>query len=214
MPSTVLSELHYLPCIDAFHHFKKADLVLVEACENYQKGSYRNRCHLLGANGVQRLSIPLAKGKNNQQPIQQVALTYHEPWHRQHWQSIQSAYGNSPFFAYYADALAPHFLTKQYAHLWDFNLALLTTVFGFLHWADKTIQPTTAYAQDLPPSTVDIRNTLPPATFSEGSTGTIFPAYPQVFGEKHGFIPNLSILDLIFCQGPQSNLYLSSVSES
>ena len=67
---TVLSELHFLPCIGVFQHYAHADVIQLEAQENYQKGSYRNRCHILGANGLQRLSIPLVKGKNNQQNIQ------------------------------------------------------------------------------------------------------------------------------------------------
>ena len=85
--SAVLSELHFLPCVGVFQHYAQAETIVLEAHENYQKGSYRNRCHILGANGLQRLSLPLAKGKNNQLNIREVQLSHEQDWPRQHWQS-------------------------------------------------------------------------------------------------------------------------------
>lgn len=205
--STVLSELHFLPCIGVFQHYAAATTVMLEAQENYQKGSYRNRCHLLGANGLQRLSLPLAKGKNNQTKITEVQLSHHQDWTRQHWQSIRSAYGNAPFFFYYEDQLEAAVRTEE-QYLWHYNLGLLKVIFGLLQW-DKEIQfsqdfgATAAGVQD------DIRGQYKPKFFTE-EQNLSWPIYSQVFQERHGFVGNLSILDLLFCLGPQANLYLSA----
>ena len=210
---TVLSELHFLPPIASFIHFKAADEILLESCENYQKGSYRNRCYVVGANGLQRLSLPLEKGKNNQLPIRDVELNFNQDWPRQHWQSIRSAYGNAPFFPYYADELTPLF-TDPPALLWDFNLSFLKTIFRLLQW-DKPIRLTEEFLADYPAKIIDIREKITPKSSPPGSAAQQnFVAYSQVFLERHGFIANLSILDLLFCQGPQSNLYLSENSSS
>jgi hypothetical protein len=208
-PSSVVCELHYLPSIAVFQHFSAAKVIYLEAHEHYQKRSYRNRAHIVGANGLQRLSIPLRKGKNQQQPIQDVQLTYHESWPKQHWQSIISAYGNAPFFPYYADELAPVF-TQAYDKLWDFNLDLLRLLFRLLQW-DTPLLFTDEYHREYPADVYDLRNQIKPGQ-TTALNSAHFPAYPQVFTERHGFLPNLSILDLLFCQGPQANLYLSSTS--
>lgn len=202
-PSSVICELHYLPSIAVFRHFKTADAIYLEAHEHYQKRSYRNRAHIVGANGMQRLSIPLKKGKNQQQAIQDVQIAYHESWHKQHWQSIISAYGNAPFFPFYADDLALIY-KQEYDKLWDLNYAILQLVFRLLTW-DKPIQLTSEYHPSYPDKISDIRNLIRP----NNTIVDKFPPYPQVFTERHGFLPNLSILDLLFCQGPQANLYLS-----
>jgi hypothetical protein len=205
---TLLSELHFLPSIASFCYFKAADEILLEACENYQKGSYRNRCYIVGANGLQRLSIPLEKGKNNQLLIREVALNFHQDWPRQHWQSIRSAYGNAPFFPYYADELMPIFIDPP-ALLWDFNLAFLKTIFRLLQW-DKPIHTTKEFRTQHEENIYDIRQKVTPKFYPpNGTYQENFTAYPQVFRERHGFMANLSILDLLFCQGPQANLYLS-----
>lgn len=206
--NTVLSELHFLPSIASFVHFKAADEILLESCENYQKGSYRNRCYIIGANGLQRLSLPLEKGKNNQLSIREVELNFHQDWPRQHWQSIRSAYGNAPFYPYYADELAPLF-TNPPALLWEFNLTFLKTIFRLLQW-DKPILLTEEFHLHYPQGVIDLREKITPKSAPPGATAQQnFVAYSQVFLERHGFMANLSILDLLFCQGPQSNLYLS-----
>jgi hypothetical protein len=153
----------------------------VEACEHYQKGSFRNRCHIAGPNGVQRLSIPLVKGKHNQMPIKEVRIAYDEPWQVRHWRSIRTAYGNAPYFEHYADDLAPHY-EKHYTFLFDLNLELLRLVLQQkLGWQGEIVLSTSYIPADLPKD-------LP-------------QQYPQVFEDKHGFLPDLSILDLLFCCG-------------
>ncbi|MEM1217054.1 MAG: WbqC family protein [Bacteroidota bacterium] len=198
-----LLPLHYLPSIAYFHQLQRADTIVLEAHEHYQKRSGRNRCRIVGANGIQRLSLPLAKGKNQQQPIRDVRLAYYENWRHQHWQSIRSAYGNSPFYPYYADELAT-FYERRYIFLWDLNYELLTWVLGCLQW-DRSVQLTERY--EVAVAGRDLRAGVRP----NDETDLPFPPYGQVFQERHGFVDNLSILDLLFCQGPQADLYLSQL---
>ena len=203
----LLTELQFLPPIATFRHFRRTDHLLLEARETYQKGSYRNRAYLIGANGLQLLSLPLVKGKNNSQSIREVHLDARDDWARRHWQSIRSAYGNAPFYEYYADELEPHF-TAPAGRLWDFNLGLLRTVFQLLQW-DKTIELTAEFQRETPESIRDLRGRIRPGNHPPGTPGDPpYAVYPQVFRERHGFVANLSILDLLFCQGPQANLYL------
>lgn len=203
--SAVLSELHFLPCVGVFQHYAQAETIVLEAHENYQKGSYRNRCHILGANGLQRLSLPLAKGKNNQLNIRDVKLSHEQDWPRQHWQSIRSAYGNAPFFFYYADQMEES-IRQESSSLWDYNMGLLQTVFQLLQW-DKKLESSSAYQPRQTNQPGDIRTLFSPKHFAD-EQNLDWPAYAQVFQERHGFVGNLSILDLLFCMGPQANLYL------
>ena len=212
--TTILSELHYLPPIEVFAYYAKADTILLEACEHYQKRSYRNRCHIVGANGVQRLSVFLEKGKNSRMPIKEVQLAFHQAWPRQHWKSIRSAYGNAPFFLYYSDAIEAIYKEKHQS-LWAFSLSLLQCVFELLQW-DKSIHETEVYQKEYPSSIVDIRQAVLPDNLDDKEVNLLGKEveYPQVFRERHGFIGNLSILDLLFCMGPQSELYLKAYPTS
>ncbi len=114
----------YLPSISWCVAFWNAEHVQLEACEHYQKGSLRNRAYIAGPNGLQLLSIPLLKGKHQQTPIREVRTANHEPWQRQHWRSIKTAYGNAPYFEHYADELAAYY-EKPIQFLFDFNKDLI-----------------------------------------------------------------------------------------
>lgn len=221
--STVLSELLYLPPIQAFAYYAKADHIVLEAHEHYQKGSYRNRCHIVGANGEQRLSIPLSKGKRSQMPIRDVELAFFEPWFKIHWKSIRSAYGNAPFFFYYSEVFEAIY-QGELSTLWSFNLDLLKAIFELLQW-DKSLTETDLYHKNVDTSITDIRGLITPnakrkPTQSPNDSNNfsgddiLIKEYPQVFTERHGFTPNLSILDLLFCMGPQTNLYLQGLLPS
>ena len=163
--SAVLSELHFLPCVGVFQHYAQAETIVLEAHENYQKGSYRNRCHILGANGLQRLSLPLAKGKNNQLNIREVQLSHEQDWPRQHWQSIRSAYGNAPFFFYYADQIEAS-IRHETSSLWDYNYGLLQTIFQLLQW-DKKLASSSAYLPKQADQPGDIRALFSPKHFAD-----------------------------------------------
>lgn len=204
----VLLELHYLPSIQYLTKLLHYPKVYVEAHEHYVKGTYRNRCHLASANGLLRLSIPLEKGKNEQQHIREVRIAYYEPWQRWHWEGIQSAYGKSPFFEYYVDFLAP-FYDKNYVFLFDWNWELLQTVLKMLQ-IDSNLNLTRDYQKNPPSDVLDLRNVISPKIHRQIPDPQFQPIrYEQVFIEKHGFLANLSILDLLFCTGPEALFFLT-----
>ncbi len=205
--AALLLELQYLPPIQYFVWLQRYAIVYIEQQEHYIKGSYRNRCHIAGANGMLRLSIPLQKGKNEQQPIRQTRIAYNQPWQTQHWESIRSAYGSAPFFLYYADALAPLY-QQRFDFLFDWNLALLHTILPLLD-IHCTIHFTDAYYPIASPAWHDLRNTISPKQHRAQPDAYFRPVpYPQVFEAKYPFLPNLSILDLLCCTGPEAPLLL------
>lgn len=204
MPPPLL-ELPYLPPVSWMALIWPHNAVRLEACEHFQKGSYRNRCHIAGPNGVQRLSIPLLKGKHQQTPIRDVRIAYEEPWQQVHWRSIQAGYGNAPYFEYYADALGK-FYQKRYTFLFDLNLDLLHFLCNKIGWAG-TIQLSDAFTPPpvdpaLRPED-DLRYRVTPKTATPPAYFQPRP-YAQVFSERHGFLPDLSVLDLLFCRGKQA----------
>ncbi|MCI5080913.1 MAG: WbqC family protein [Saprospiraceae bacterium] len=204
----LLIELHYLPNIQFFSKLYLYQNVCIEQHENYLKGSYRNRAHIAGSNGLLRLSIPLQKGKNEQQGIQEVRIAYHEPWQQQHWASIQSAYGNAPFYEFYADAFEPLY-QQQFEYLFEWNKALLETILSFLEYpASLTYSSAFRQIGQAGPYT-DFSNGIFPKKHRQKEDAHFEPQpYPQVFSERNGFLPNLSILDLLFCTGPQASIIL------
>ncbi len=192
-------ESQYLPPISYFAVLLKQPSIFIEQYENYQKGSYRNRCHIATANGILRLSIPLEKGKNNQTPIKEVKIYNADNWQIQHWRAMKSAYGKSPYFEFYADELCL-FFEKKYDFLLDWNTDLLrfmTENIGL----PVDIQLTDNYYKN-DNTIMDYRNVISPK--KENSNLFQDLHYGQVFEDKHGFITNLSILDLLFCKGPEA----------
>lgn len=197
---TPLLSLAYLPPVAWCSIAWKAETVVLEAAENYQKSSLRNRCYLAGPNGIQRLSIPLVKGKHQQTPIRDVRISYDEPWQRLHWRSIKTAYGNAPFFEHYADELI-RFYERSYPFLFDYNLDLLRFILqDKLGWQGRFVLTEKYHPPHDDPGGTDFRS-----VFSVEQD--VWPSwfqprrYAQVFMEKSGFIPNLSLLDLLFCCG-------------
>ncbi len=194
---SMLLSLHYLPGVDWLTLACNNPDVLLEAHENYQKGSLRNRCQIAGPNGIQRLSIPLAKGKHQQTPIRDVRIANDEPWQRLHWRSIKTAYGMAPYFEHYADELV-RFYEKKAEFLFEFNLEFLVWLTGKMG-IRRDFPFTTSFE---PPANarLDFRG------ISFCTDDTLFnPApYAQVFQERYGFLPRLSGLDLLMCRGKQS----------
>lgn len=205
----ILLELQYLSPIQYFAKMVQYGEVWIEQWEHYCKGSYRNRCHIATANGLMRLSIPLEKGKNEQMPIREVRIAYDEPWQRQHWSGIRSAYGRAPFFDFYAEELAPLF-EKEWKYLFDFNWTLLETLVDVTALS-VDLKLTDSYEETPPARVLDFRNSIFPKKHRQKEdTHYAAPKYRQLFEERHGFMANLSILDLLFCTGPQTLLYLES----
>jgi WbqC-like protein family len=190
----VLLSLGYVPPMNWFMAFAKQPIVWLEQHEHYTKGSYRNRCQIVAAGGPQRLTIPLRKGKNQQQPIREVRIAYDEPWQIRHWRAIVSAYSNSPFFEHYAERFQPFFLEKKYDLLWDWNYDLIMTTLSILRLKNQVCL-TEKYEAN-PILFIDKREEI---ELQEHENQAF--KYPQVFEDRLGFLGNMSILDLIFCAG-------------
>ena len=193
----------YFPPITYFHKISRSEEILIEAHENFIKQTYRNRCHILGANGVQALIVPLVN-THEKTLISRKRIAYMQNWQHQHWKSIESAYRNSPYFIYYEGGLRP-FYEKKYDLLIDYNTAILRTLLKLLQIECK-ISFTTEYLKE--PSH-DHRNAFSPKSPPPGS----FPPYTQVFDGKHPFHPNLSVIDLLFNLGPASREYLEKLED-
>lgn len=191
----------YLAPISYYAILLKLDCT-IEHYEYFVKQSIRNRCEIYGANGKLRLTIPKQHKGSSKTKINKIKISYNETWQREHWRSIVSAYNSSPFFEYYKDLLKPFFEMKD-VYLITFNTKLQELIFKLLqvkikYKSSKKYIPTGKFK--------DLRS----HTFSDKK----IPKYNQVFLEKHGFIPNLSILDLLFNLGPESREYLNNMEIS
>jgi len=179
------------------------DEFIIEKHENYQKRSYRNRCHVIGSHGVERLSIPLKSGKHEQQPITEVRISYDKPWFASHWNTIKSAYGRAPYFEHYGDALKDILYTKH-EFLFELNTAIL-------NWLTHSIGlKKNAYTSDyekIALDSIDLRNFIP---FKKDNIDVNFRAmsYFQVFDDRQAFEPNLSVIDVLFALGPETKAHL------
>ena len=174
----------------------------IEQYEHFVKQSIRNRCDIYGANGKLTLSIPKQRKASSKTQIKDIKIAYHHPWQKEHWKSICSAYRSSSYFEFNEDLFIP-FYEKRETFLLDFNLKLQEVVFKCLQIND-TSTLTKSYQKQS--STNDFRNSL----FEVKNS----PKYHQVFENNCGFIPNLSILDLLFNKGPESADYLHNLDIS
>jgi hypothetical protein len=199
----IVLELHYLPSIHYLKTIKKAQKLHVEAYENYQKGSYRNRCLLPSSNGLLTLSIPLQKGKNQHTPIQSVLMANELPWKREQWKTIQSIYRSAPFFEVYEMELAS-LLMNDTPYLFEYNWKLLTWLLKQLNVSTTVVK--TEEFQVVPDlNLTDLRNQFIPK--KELPAGE-FVHYFQLFEDRIGFQSNMSALDLLFMCGPESGVHL------
>ncbi len=205
MAVPALIESQYFPPIQFFSKCLLYPNIVIEQHENYRKGTYRNRTLIAGANGKLRLTVPLEKGKNQRQNIQAVKISYAEAWQHQHWVAIRSAYGNAPYFDYYADYFEP-FFKESYEFLFQLNTAILEQLLQILQ-ISVSIQFSPAYQAKTGIDLIDLRNAIHPKKLLPDPHYKEI-VYPQVFQEKLGFLSNLSILDLLFCQGPETILIL------
>ena len=201
--STTIIKTEYFPPISTFWAASNSDLVLLEVSENYQKKSTRNRAKILGVNGIEVLSVPLKKGKNNNLSISEVEISYQDNWQNKHLHSIKSAYGNAPYFEFYYDSIE-QIINSKHKLLFELNQSL----FNFINQSldlDIEIEKTESYAKEYATSDCDLRS----IKFNDPQIHGYNPKkYNQVFEEKHGFIEGISILDLLMCKGPESILYI------
>lgn len=198
----ILLSTAYLATVEYYGCIVKANELIIEQQEHYIKQTYRNRCLIATTNEVQSLTIPVIKVNGNHTKIKDIQITYAEKWQMVHWRAIVSAYSHSPYFLYYKDILEP-FYFKKFKFLFDFNLQLLHEILNILK-IDKKISLTNSFESNPLDESIDLRNSFLPKTKSSKN----FPSYIQVFSEKFEFLPNLSIIDLLFNEGPQSKEYL------
>jgi len=196
----MLIEAHYFPCIWYWAEAIQSGHIEIEAHENYQKKSYRNKCKILSVNKPLLLSIPLVKGKHSKTKIQDVAIVDDHSWKSQHLQSIRSAYGNAPYFEFYWEDIE-QLLESSGNSLYELNVSII-------HFFAKMYRIPVRFSEQYEKQTTkyDLRHTIKP-----NASLNIFPAYDQVFSDKHAFEANLSILDLLFCLGPESIIYLKQL---
>jgi hypothetical protein len=195
----VLIELHHLPSIAYFNVLYKANKIVIEKRENFIKQSYRNRCHINSAQGLNVLTVPLTN-KHGKVLITDIKIDYNQKWLNHHWRTIQSAYGNAPFFEYYSSDLHDT-LFKKFNFLYDLNYNLLSMCLKWLKW-EKILTETESFNKTSE-GVLDLRNVINCKKVDE-NLKTI--PYTQVFGNK--FVPNLSIIDLVFCSGPRANNFI------
>lgn len=203
--NSTLFSTAYLAPVEYYMLLAQSSKVLIENAEHYQKQSYRNRCQIAAANGIMDLSIPVEKANN--ELIRDVKISNHSDWQTQHWRSIESAYNSSPFFEYYLDDLKP-FYEKKWLFLWEFNANLLNKILDLLE-IEKQIAYSDKFELLVDESVLDVRNLIHP---KKEALIQVQPYY-QVFEQKMGFIPNLSIIDLLFNMGNESQLALNATLE-
>jgi hypothetical protein len=168
--------------------------------ENYPKGSFRNRCHIVSSQGLLRLSIPLVGGKHAGQKYTEVKIDQQENWQKKHWQSLCTCYRSAPFFHHYADKLQALY-NQPFIYLWEWNLSLTKMILSMLPIEEPDIRFLSEESVSEP--MLDLSTFFSPKPrFNLTDNAWINIAYPQVFENTLGFLPNASILDLIFCQGP------------
>lgn len=204
---SIVLELQYFPCLAYFCSLLQAKKCVIDIFEHYAKQSYRNRCRIRAANKIQTLSVPiLHQGKK---PLKDVKIDYHENWVNVHWRSITAAYRKAPFFEFYADEFQKVLYQKP-AFLADLNIAILTACLKYLN-IKTPIQYSEKYIemQDWA-DYKDIRSQIHPKKTQLIQEFYSPKPYQQVFGNK--FEANLSVLDLLFCEGTNSLAVLSNSS--
>lgn len=196
---TILATAYLGPT--SYFSWLKGGEVYFEAHEHYQKQSYRNRCYILGANGVQALVIPVVK-LQTKTLVKDIRIEYSCRWNSVHFRAIESAYRNSPFYLYYIDYIEP-FYREKYTFLWDFNMEFTRVILDMLN-VNVSMKETSSFTFSGTPGLIDTRDIIHPKKDPHViDPGLKFPTYRQVFQEKHGFTPNLSIIDALFNVGPR-----------
>jgi len=198
----ILLDLQYLPSVAYFAAIKQADEVWIEAFEHFEKRTYRNRCRILSTQGPLNLSIPVhLPGKKTL--TSEVTIDHKQKWANNHWRAIQSAYGKSPFFDYYSEEIQEVILSKKEG-LFDMNWQLLTICLRYLGLGDKNLRFTSEFVKEPEKGISDLRSAIHP----KKSAPEWFKATPyhQIFGQV--FVPNLTIIDLLFCEGPGAHALL------
>ena len=212
MQTALLSSVYFGP-VQWFQKLNRFETCIIEQYDNFVKQTYRNRCVIATANGIQVLSIPVERFDELKCQMKDVRISDHANWRHVHWHAILSAYGESPFFDYYQDDFRP-FFERKWTFLFDFNMEIILKMVELLDIRPK-ISLTTAFLSDASMAENAIENSL-----VDDFRDVIRPKHPgldsdfmarpyyQVYQQKHGFQPNMSILDLLFNEGNEAILWL------
>lgn len=196
----------YLGPVSYYSKLYAAGTVHMEQCEHYTKQTYRNRCVIASAGGPLALTIPTESNGGEKCLMRDVRISDHGNWRHLHWNALESAYRQTPFFEYYADDFRP-FYEKKIEFLFDFNEGLRRLVCSLIGFTPEVVL-TDEYQHDVPEGALDLRHTIHPKHDFRHDTAFTARPYYQVFSARHGFLPDLSIADLLFNMGPESLLVL------
>ncbi|QXU43829.1 WbqC family protein [Pedobacter sp. D749] len=203
MQNTAILPLFYLPPVGYFSLLQKlGEDFLIEKHEHLAKQTYRNRASIYSPNGKLDITVPVVKGAKTHTKMKDVRISYDFNWQRLHWLSLESCYRSSAYFEFYEDELS-RFYTNKFEFLFDYNFELLEWLNKKLK-LNKSFGVTGEYFDDIKPE-LDFRLIMNPKKQEDIVNNK---SYYQVFEDKHQFLPNLSIVDLLFNQGPQARLYL------
>ena len=195
---SLVQPLYFAPILQ-YAVIAQGEELIFEVEDNYQKQTYRNRCYINTANGKHCLTIPVQHGAHGKPKTRDIKIDYKYAWVRQHVKSIQNAYEKSPFYEFYADDIQA-LLNKHRTYLLDLNLDCHEFINEVLN-LERPYKKTTEYLLESPSDFRYLVN-------AKQSVKTSYTSYYQLFDDHHDFIPNLSILDLLFMEGPAASVYL------
>ena len=201
--NTLLTTTYFGP-VQWYQKLYRSQVTEIEACESFLKQTYRNRCIIATTQGQQALTVPVERGTSPL--IRDIRISDHGAWRHLHWNALQSAYGESPFFEYYQDDIRP-FFEKRWTYLFDMNEDIRAKICELID-----IEPVITYTKEFKgevdaDGTKDFRYSIRPKNPADDPE--FCPKeYYQVYQQKHGFLPNLSVLDLLFNMGPESIYYI------
>lgn len=200
-----LSTTYFGP-VQWYQKLHRAERVEIEQWESFQKQTYRNRCLIATTQGVQALTVPVEREQPSAaSTIRDIRISDHGNWRHLHWNALLSAYGESPFLEYYQDDIRP-FFERRWEFLFDFNMEICLRLCQLLDISPRLCL-TASFEKDVPPGVQDFRSAIRPKHPLPDADFTPKPYY-QVYQQKYGFLPNLSILDLLFNMGPEAIYYL------
>lgn len=201
MNSTAILSTAYLAPIQYYSKLLQYPACVIEHLEHFTKQTYRSRCDIYSPNGVKTLSVPLVK-RNHRQTVKDLKISYDYDWRKLHWRTLESSYRRSPFFEYFEDDFFPFYHEKKFDYLIDLNEALQQEILILLK-SKPNYTFTTEYFKQYDAAD-DYRSSIAPKIPFETDKNFQSKMYSQVFETRHGFIPNLSIVDLLFNQGSRA----------